>query len=415
MTYLDRVVPEAMLTALAEEAPSAAPEHGTAHPRAASGSANREFRSRLLVEQWLHDRGIEFRVKQADSKGRIVYVLNACPFNASHGPDSCVMQAADGRMSAQCFHNSCAGHGWAHFKQKIGKPDRHHYDPPMGRNGPTGGAYGSRALDAPALGGTIVEVIRQYLRKKYGPTFRRGANIWAEVLGREMTRAEACAAPTSEIIPALLAAIDFPRSETGPKRSAIPGQYRQWAPIAWADLLASLDDEADSPEIADTAAEQFHGAVADALLSIESFGYHHHNGKEERVEVARRSLIDWCRLFAKPGPWQSIRSLKLWCRLDDDGRLEVVLHQGLFGQIRRGNLGPSTHRRFVQLCELYGVGTAGKTSRSRFVILAPEFLADLIETPSDVSCDGTCDAGFTRTCANGAPHVSSHPPSHVFD
>jgi hypothetical protein len=266
--------------------------------------------------------------------------------------------------------------------------------------------------EAPGGDRSTGEVILDYLREKYDPTFRRGPNIWAEKVGREVSRAEACAAPTSDIIPALLMATDFPRGETGPKRSAVPNAYRQWAPIAWADLLASLTDEADSPEIADTAAEQFHAAVADVLMSIESFAYKHRNGKEERVEVQRRSLIDWCRLFAKPGPWQSVRSLALWCRLDEAGKLQVAIHQRLFGQIRRGNLGPSTHRRFAQMCQLYGVGIGGRTSNARFVELADAFVVDLIETPCDGRRDDDGDAAFTRVRANSASQLPSQLPSH---
>jgi hypothetical protein len=41
------------------------------------------------------------------------------------------MQAQDGKMSAQCFHNGCAGRGWQEFKEKIGRPSPQHYDPPL--------------------------------------------------------------------------------------------------------------------------------------------------------------------------------------------------------------------------------------------------------------------------------------------
>jgi hypothetical protein len=41
------------------------------------------------------------------------------------------MQAADGKLSAQCFHDGCSGRGWQEFKDKIGKPSAEHYDPPL--------------------------------------------------------------------------------------------------------------------------------------------------------------------------------------------------------------------------------------------------------------------------------------------
>ena len=41
------------------------------------------------------------------------------------------MQDPSGKLSAHCFHSSCSGRGWQQFKEKIGKPDPEHYDPPM--------------------------------------------------------------------------------------------------------------------------------------------------------------------------------------------------------------------------------------------------------------------------------------------
>ena len=142
-------------------------------------------------------------------------------------------------------------------------------------------------------------------------------------------------------------------------------------------------------------------------MTIEAFSYRRREGTVERDDVQRRSLIDWCRLFAKPGAWKSVRSLALWCRLDENGQLQVAMHHRLFGQIRRGNLAPETHRRFVELCERYEVGVAGRTSRSRFVELTPEFLADLNATPCDGMCDDDGDAA-SRAHANSASHVPSH-------
>src|SRR5262245_42137726 len=131
-----RVVPTELLLALADEAPkppaSEQSKSGTSH--------GGEYSSRLLVDKWLTDRQVEFRVKdEPEGRGRTVYVLKECPFDASHGdPDSCIMQAANGKMSAQCFHDSCGGRGWQAFKEKIGRPTAEHYDPPLvrSRSGP---------------------------------------------------------------------------------------------------------------------------------------------------------------------------------------------------------------------------------------------------------------------------------------
>ena len=135
-------VPWELVEALAAEAapPPPPPPPGASPGGAAAGEARPSgaappggYRSRLLVERWLSDKGVAFRRKeQPDGRGRTVWVLAECPFDASHGdPDSCVMQAADGKLSAQCFHDSCQGRGWQHFKAAIGPPEAHHYDPPL--------------------------------------------------------------------------------------------------------------------------------------------------------------------------------------------------------------------------------------------------------------------------------------------
>lgn len=141
-----------LLEALATQAPRPTPtkagSNGTVNGRP---SGNGEYQHRLLVENWLRDRGIESRIKkQADGKGRTVYVLKQCPFDPDHGdPDSCIMQGPDGAMSAQCFHNSCSGRGWQQFKEEIGKPESHHYDPPLSAS-PTSTRANGPARSAPS-------------------------------------------------------------------------------------------------------------------------------------------------------------------------------------------------------------------------------------------------------------------------
>jgi hypothetical protein len=127
-------VPTELLLALAAEAGDE-PAGKKAAPPSANGhaSGNGEYAHRLDVERWLNARGVTFRKKDnPDGRGRTVYVLKECPFDSSHGdPDSCVMQEPGGKLSAHCFHNGCAGKGWADFRDAIGKPDGDHYDPPM--------------------------------------------------------------------------------------------------------------------------------------------------------------------------------------------------------------------------------------------------------------------------------------------
>ena len=87
-----------------------------------SRSNGQQFTSRLDVGRWLTDRGVGFRVKdRPDSKGRTVYLLEQCPFDSAHADgDACIMQSPDGKLAAQCFHNSCNGRGWAQFRDAIG-------------------------------------------------------------------------------------------------------------------------------------------------------------------------------------------------------------------------------------------------------------------------------------------------------
>jgi P4 family phage/plasmid primase-like protien len=136
-----QVVPEALLRALGGKA-----EEGPAQTKPGAASRNGKAGGhRLLVGKYLDDHGVAYRLKdQPDSKGRIVYVLQQCPFDPAHGdPDACVMQAADGQLSAHCFHASCAGRGWREFKVAIGEPDPHHFDPPLRRGWEARGGQGA--------------------------------------------------------------------------------------------------------------------------------------------------------------------------------------------------------------------------------------------------------------------------------
>lgn len=117
---------------------------------------------------------------------------------------------------------------------------------------------------------TIADIILVYLKRKFDPTFKRSDRIWSNALSREVLRAEACTAPTSDFVSLMMTAIDYPRDKDGPLRNKAPNQFRQWSPFAWADLLASLPDEPESSEIAHGASEQFWNAVAGALMTIEA-------------------------------------------------------------------------------------------------------------------------------------------------
>ena len=89
-------------------------------------SANGHFASRLKVPEWLSDRGVTFtRKEQPMADGRTVYLLAECPFDPSHGRTNevCVMQDADGKLSARCLHNGCRP-GWRDFQARSEPPSR---------------------------------------------------------------------------------------------------------------------------------------------------------------------------------------------------------------------------------------------------------------------------------------------------
>lgn len=153
-----RVVPLELLEALAAEAPAAQrpgkpsakasssrPTNGangastsrgpSASAQKSTGgdrSADSDIPRHLKVEDWLSDAGRSFTRKQgASGDGWTVWHLE-CPFDPSHtGTDACIMQHPGGALMAKCHHNSCAGKKWEEFKQAIGAPKAHHYDPPF--------------------------------------------------------------------------------------------------------------------------------------------------------------------------------------------------------------------------------------------------------------------------------------------
>ncbi len=76
--------------------------------------------------------------------GRRIFLLDQCPFDNGHGGggETAIYQAPDGKLGAECKHNSCNGRGWQEFKAAIGPPDADHYDydPPRTRNGNSKGS-----------------------------------------------------------------------------------------------------------------------------------------------------------------------------------------------------------------------------------------------------------------------------------
>jgi len=292
-------------------------------------------------------------------------------------------------MSAHCFHAGCAGNGWQQFKEKIGKPDNDHYDPPMVRVTIKGArdqtpeqASGATDSDEPVLG---VAVILDYFRDLYRPQFRRGTAIYT-ASGETILKTVACDVPNSRLIEKLASAIDAPKfAGGGVKRDSLPGFFRKWASVAWGDLLATLPDE-DTAELGidGPAGEEFARLVREAMLSEVVLGDLHSNDGALRTE--RRSLIDWCHRFAKPGPWRGIRSKKCWCKVreKDGGELElmVAIRHELFAQLSADRrLREMGQKVFARRADRYGIGSCPRDDRPhglRCIVLASAFVADLI-------------------------------------
>lgn len=239
---------------------------------------------------------------------------------------------------------------------------------------------------APAAGPlTGAVIILDYFRRHYRPVFRHGTAVRCAD-GREVPAGEARALAPSKLIDLLAAAVDAPQFKGGGvNRNALPSFFRTWAPTAWADLLAELpdEDEADIGAAGMTAGVEFRRLVREALLSEVVLG--DVIGKSGVTQTERRSLIDWCVRFAKPGRWQSIRSKRCWSKLrtTDGGELLVMvaIRHELFAQVgadrRLRDMGSNTFGRRAQR---YGVGRTSEADRpggQRAVILEPEFVADL--------------------------------------
>jgi hypothetical protein len=138
------------LAALVEHPAAGGNHRGSGHEANGHAGPSR----RLNVPRWLTARGVAFREKpQPDAKGRTVYVLDRCPFDEAHGSDACVMQVEKGKLFAHCFHNGCAGRGWAEFKDQIGAPASEHYDRP---NSQVSQVSGSGAKDPPPWGEPVL-------------------------------------------------------------------------------------------------------------------------------------------------------------------------------------------------------------------------------------------------------------------
>lgn len=118
-------VPLKLLERVAADAPRSSKSSA---PRPRSGSASQG--SRLKIDEYLRDCGIEFRISEKSQD--TWYQFTECPFNSHPHPyHAALIQSANGPVCFTCWHNSCKDYKFQDLKKKIGKPEPHHWDPPL--------------------------------------------------------------------------------------------------------------------------------------------------------------------------------------------------------------------------------------------------------------------------------------------
>ena len=83
--------------------------------------------SSLDVPALLIAAGYGYREHAKD--GTRIYELDRCPHSDAHLDGAAVFQRANGAVGFRCFHNSCAGAGWADVRERFGLPPRQERPP----------------------------------------------------------------------------------------------------------------------------------------------------------------------------------------------------------------------------------------------------------------------------------------------
>jgi hypothetical protein len=252
-------------------------------------------------------------------------------------------------------------------------------------------------------GNTGYEITRRFFAEYYQPVFRRGTVLYSGFLGREVRMAEACGGAPIALIDRLAAADDAPCDNKGNRdRAKLPYFFSTWCRSAWADILRELPEEEATIEISDTAGEEFRGKVSAALHTIVGMGHRMQDGRGSETDIQRRSLLNWCELWAKPGRWAQVRSYALWTRLEPQGNgqvLRVALRVELFGQVGRQE--KLTQNKFDRLAGQYGVAEErenAKVNGTRCTVLLPEFVAGMLAQPEDLLDEMTIPNPHARAC-----------------
>ncbi len=326
-----------------------------------------------------------------------VFSSNAYPFGGPNGSKNCTCYSKFSAYALLNHNGDFKAAARELAKQGYGRQAGKCKEQPVNGDGLTG-----------------LAVILDYFKERYQPLFRSGTAIYSCRLGRPVAATEACFGPSGELLEKLALADDAPTTEGVVKRSALPGFFRNWVKSAWTDLLDALPEEEDAEEVSDAATDEFKTQVAAALHRPESISYLHNKSGERVVE--RRSMLQWCQLFAKPGNWETVRSYRIWTCLDSKtGQFRIALRRELFAQLGSPALA-KLGKKFALLCERYGVGKAmeERPCGERAIELFPEFIQDhlslppsaLVESAAGVDCRSDCRSSETAT---GAPREETAP------
>jgi hypothetical protein len=258
------------------------------------------------------------------------------------------------------------------------------WTPSAGGEGGEGPGHGGGGAQGKETGRAI---ILAWLRQEYDPAFRRDEHtIFSRTRGQLVKRAEACYAPSEALVQQLVdCASDLAGGTKKVRRRNVPKHFGQWVAVAWRGLVAGLPDEDQVEEIEEGAQHTFAARIRAGLLTrvnmrVQSPG-------QEESEPEARSLLNWCRHFAKTSGWTQVRDFLLWARWEK-GHVRAALRPELFGQVHMRDVGEMPYRKFAALCKCYGVGRSvpirapgWEKEIVRMVVLHDDFLSDLTAPP----------------------------------
>ncbi len=115
---LPEILPNGTLKRLAALAPADTPPAQKPASRSQGRRRKQEDLGSLQVEKYLDHYGVQYTVKAGE--GKTIYRLHRCLFDPSHRRnEASIVQDTSGKLTYQCFHNSCQGRTWADARTLI--------------------------------------------------------------------------------------------------------------------------------------------------------------------------------------------------------------------------------------------------------------------------------------------------------